>query len=39
MAEIEADRAADPKDTRAAVRAAVEARYTLPVEGPSGTTE
>ena len=39
IAEIEADRAADPKDTRAAVRAAVEARYTLPADGPSGTTE
>jgi hypothetical protein len=39
IAEIEADRAADPKDTRAAVRAAVEARYTLPVEGPSGATD
>jgi hydroxymethylpyrimidine pyrophosphatase-like HAD family hydrolase len=36
IAEIEADAAADPKDTRAAVRAAVEARYTLPVDGPSG---
>jgi HAD superfamily hydrolase (TIGR01484 family) len=36
LAEIEADRAADPRDTRAAVRAAVEARYTLPVDEPSG---
>ena len=36
IVEIEVDRAADPKDTRAAVRAAVEARYTLPVDGPSG---
>jgi hydroxymethylpyrimidine pyrophosphatase-like HAD family hydrolase len=36
IAEIEADRAAEPNDTRAAVRAAVEARYTLPADGPSG---
>ncbi|QJW96094.1 HAD family hydrolase [Frigoriglobus tundricola] len=33
---IEADRRATPKDTRAAVRAAVEARYTLPADEPSG---
>jgi hydroxymethylpyrimidine pyrophosphatase-like HAD family hydrolase len=36
IAEVEGNSAADPKDTRAAVRAAVEARYTLPVEAPSG---
>lgn len=36
LAELEADDAADPKDTRAAVRAAVEARYTLPADVPSG---
>jgi hypothetical protein len=39
IAEIEGNPAADPKDTRAAVRAAVEARYTLPVEAPSGEPE
>ena len=33
---IEEDAAASPKDTRAAVRAAVEARYTLPSDAPSG---
>jgi len=33
---IESDRRATPKDTRAAVRAAVEARYTLPADEPSG---
>lgn len=33
---IEADAAASPKDTRAAIRAAVEARYTLPSDAPSG---
>ena len=36
LAEIEANSAADPKDTRAAVRAAIEARYTLPSDAPSG---
>ena len=37
LAELEADAAAtDPKDTRAAVRAAIEARYTLPADAPSG---
>ena len=36
LAEIEADSAAAPKDTRAAVRAAIEARYTLPSDAPSG---
>ena len=39
IAEFEGDSTADPKDTRAAVRAAVEARYTLPVEAPSGKLE
>lgn len=39
IAEIEGNPAADPKDTRAAVRAAVEARYTLPVDAPSGETD
>ncbi|MBN9118772.1 MAG: HAD-IIB family hydrolase [Planctomycetes bacterium] len=34
--EIEKDRKAGPKDTRAAVRAAIEARYTLPADEPSG---
>jgi hypothetical protein len=36
LAEIESNRSADPKDTRAAVRAAIEARYTLPADAPSG---
>ncbi len=36
LAEIETDRGAEPKDTRAAVRAAIEARYTLPADAPSG---
>ena len=36
LAEIEIDAAAGPKDTRAAVRAAIEARYTLPSDAPSG---
>jgi hypothetical protein len=36
LAAIESDRRAAPKDTRAAVRAAVEARYTLPTDEASG---
>ena len=36
LAEIETDRKAEPKDTRAAIRAAIEARYTLPADEPSG---
>jgi hydroxymethylpyrimidine pyrophosphatase-like HAD family hydrolase len=36
LAKIEADRGAAPKDTRAAVRAAIEARYTLPTDEASG---
>ncbi len=36
LVEIEADAEAGPKDTRAAVRAAIEARYTLPSDAPSG---
>jgi hydroxymethylpyrimidine pyrophosphatase-like HAD family hydrolase len=36
LAEIEGNTIADPKDTRAAVRAAIEARYTLPAEERSG---
>ncbi|HEY1188910.1 MAG TPA: HAD-IIB family hydrolase [Gemmata sp.] len=36
LAGIEADPGAGPKDTRAAVRAAIEARYTLPSDAPSG---
>ena len=39
LVKIEADTAASPKDTRAAVRAAVEARYTLPTDAPSGKTD
>jgi hypothetical protein len=39
IAEIETDSKADPKDTRAAVRAAVEARYTLPVDSSSTQTD
>ncbi len=33
---VERNAAATPKDSRAAVRAAVEARYTLPADEPSG---
>jgi hypothetical protein len=36
LAAIEADRAAAARDTRAAVCAAIEARYTLPADEPSG---
>lgn len=36
LAELEADTKAAPKDTRAAVRAAIEARYTLPADEASG---
>lgn len=36
IAVIEADRRASVNDARAAIRAAVEARYTLPAGGPSG---
>jgi hydroxymethylpyrimidine pyrophosphatase-like HAD family hydrolase len=39
LAQIEADAAADPRDSRAAVRAAVEARYTLPADASSGLIE
>jgi hydroxymethylpyrimidine pyrophosphatase-like HAD family hydrolase len=39
LAEVEADAAADPRDSRAAVRAAVEARYTLPADASSGLIE
>lgn len=39
LAEVEADGDADPKDSRAAVRAAVEARYTLPADASSGLVE
>jgi hypothetical protein len=36
LAAVEANATASPEDTRAAVRAAVEARYTLPADEPSG---
>ena len=36
LAAVEGNKKATPKDTRAAVRAAVEARYTLPADAPSG---
>ncbi len=40
LAKIEANKTANPKDSRAAVRAAIEARYTLPAEeAPSGQAE
>jgi hydroxymethylpyrimidine pyrophosphatase-like HAD family hydrolase len=39
LAEIEADAAAGPRDSRAAVRAAIEARYTLPADASSGLIE
>ena len=39
LAKIEQDKRANPKDTRAAVRAAIEARYTLPADEPSGQIE
>ena len=39
VARIEADAKAGPKDTRAAIRAAIEARYTLPADAPSGQTD
>jgi HAD superfamily hydrolase (TIGR01484 family) len=35
---IEKDRGLSPRDSRAAVRAAVEKRYTLPGDAPSGQT-
>jgi hypothetical protein len=39
LAEIEADDASPPADTRAAVRAAIESRYTLPADAPSGVID
>jgi hydroxymethylpyrimidine pyrophosphatase-like HAD family hydrolase len=33
---VESDASASPKDARAAIRAAIEARYTLPADEPSG---
>jgi hydroxymethylpyrimidine pyrophosphatase-like HAD family hydrolase len=36
LAAVETGTRASPKDTRAAVRAAIEARYTLPTDEPSG---
>ncbi|MBA4062939.1 MAG: phosphoglycolate phosphatase [Isosphaera sp.] len=36
LAEVEADEESAPAETRAAVRAAVEGRYTLPADVPSG---
>lgn len=39
LAAIEANAKASPKDTRAAVRAAIEARYTLPADKPSGNID
>ena len=39
LVKVESDKRAGPKDTRAAVRAAIEARYTLPADEPSGLIE
>lgn len=39
IAEIERERRAKPADTRAAVRAAIESRYTLPSDVPSGKVD
>jgi hypothetical protein len=36
-AQVEGGRDANPKESRAAIRAAVEKRYTLPVDKPSGS--
>lgn len=36
VAEIETDDETDPRESRAAVRAAIESRYTLPSDAPSG---
>jgi hypothetical protein len=36
-AEVEANHALSPKDSRAAVRKAIESRYTLPADKPSGS--
>jgi HAD superfamily hydrolase (TIGR01484 family) len=36
-AEVEGRREAKPKESRAAIRAAIEKRYTLPVDKPSGS--
>lgn len=36
VADIEADDESGPRDSRAAIRAAIEARYTLPSDAPSG---
>jgi HAD superfamily hydrolase (TIGR01484 family) len=39
VAGIEEDASRDPKETRAAVRAAIEKRYTLPADKPSGVID
>jgi len=39
IGEIEKDSRLAPAESRAAVRAAIEARYTLPADGPSGLVE
>ena len=39
LAKVESDKKASPKDTRAAVRAAIETRYTLPADTASGHIE
>lgn len=39
VAEVEGDRRSAPADTRAAVRAAIESRYTLPADVPSGKVD
>jgi hypothetical protein len=36
LAAVESDAAAEPRDSRAAVRAAIESRYTLPADASSG---
>ncbi len=39
LCEIEANKSAKPNDSRAAVRAAIESRYTLPADTPSGQVD
>lgn len=39
LADVEKDRRASPAETRAVVRAAIESRYTLPADVPSGLVE
>jgi HAD superfamily hydrolase (TIGR01484 family) len=39
VAVVEADRGLNPEESRAAIRAAVETRYTLPADKPSGVID